>query len=146
MNDNRLLKTEKWLKTPEIQKELERVAFIILAQANIDETSSSPIHFTIFFHTSEPIIDEAIEAIKEKLAKDYHLNNIINFSATLGDVAFAKTNEPLPMPFYIKDKRKDELPEGDTIVMFIFDFDANAHKGFENIKKSMTGWSYVYED
>ena len=146
MEEMTILKTQKWLTKKEIKTLLEKVSFIILAQPNLDERSFARIHFTVFFHTSEPIPDAAISSVGEKLAKDFHLSDIMNFSYTMGNVAFAKTNEPKPMPYHLPDQEQHELPEGDTQSMFIFDFDANAHEGFENIKKSMTGWTYIYED
>lgn len=147
MEEINILKTEKWLNTAEIDALLEGVSFIILAQPNMDERSPSRIHISIFFHTPEAIPEEIVPQVLEKISHDYHLTDIIDFKYSLGDVAFAKTNEPTPMPYHLPSKLEGDhsLEEGDTVKMFLFDFDANASEGFENVAKSMTGWTYVKE-
>jgi len=147
-NPEQVLKTEKWFSKAEIEEILNNVEYIIMAEPNFNDTSMAQIHFTIFLNTQDVLPKEVINPILEKFSTEYKLKDVIDFQHQLADVAFAKTNQETPMPYHkiTHDANSSAiLEDAGTIKNYIFDFNANAIEGFNQIRDGLTGWSYVYE-
>ena len=136
------LHAEKYLNIAEIQTHLDGVEYIIMAAPTTRDNPRTPIHFTIFLNTSDPLPHDIQEAILDKFAQQYKISNIVDVFSQLDAVAFVETNLDSIMPMHLyKAEEKGEL---EHTIMHIIDFEADA-EGFGEVKAGSTGWSYSYD-
>lgn len=141
--EHEAIKTIRYLDTSEIKKQLESVAYIIMASPAPDNFVGTPIHFTLFLNTSHDMPDEIKEAVFEKFLKDEDIFNPKEILATLMPVGFSQGVHETHMPMLlVKEEDKRSIP---STPMFVFDFLADSNNFAEAKEKSLTGWSYIYE-
>lgn len=143
MKENSAIKTERYLNTDEIKKELEKVEYIIMAAPAPEHFKETPIHVTIFLNTTEHFDENIKELIFDKFCADYNITRSAETMSQIMPVGFAITSHDTPMPMLlVKPQDSMSIP---NVPMHVIDFLADSDY-FEEVKiKSLTGWSYVYE-
>ena len=143
MQENKAIKTEKYLNTDEINTHLEKVEYIIMAAPAPEYFQDTPIHITIFLNTAEQFPDKVKEMIFDKFYTDYDITKHAEVMSQVMPVGFALTSHDTPMPMLlVKPQDQSSIP---NVPMHVIDFLADSTY-FEEVKaKSLTGWSYVYE-
>lgn len=145
MDKQEILKTEKWLDYAEIEKNLEGVEYILMAAPTPGQNVGTPIHFSIYLNTKEPLPGEVWEQVFEKFCKDYGITRVSDMIRGVLPVAFSLNNRDTAMPMLLSD----ESAKGSALhytQMYVFDFEGEA-KGFKECKReSKTGWTYAYSD
>ncbi|MFA5233199.1 MAG: hypothetical protein WC390_02285 [Sulfurimonas sp.] len=138
------IKTLRYLSVDEIQKHLQNVEFIIMAAPSPEHFSSAPIHFTIFLNTSDDLPREIQEAIFDKFLDDNSIRNPIEIMSQIMPVGFSEGTQETPMPLLlIKHEDMRAIP---NVPMLVMDFLADSDNFYEAKEKSLTGWSYSYND
>jgi len=138
------IKTERYLSVADIQKHLQNVEYIIMAAPAPDHFKDTPIHFTLFLNTAEPLPKEIQEAVLEKFRSEHAIKEPAELLSQLMPVGFAISNAhdtPMPM-LLVKPEDQRSIPH---VPMFVMDFLADSDEFTEAKEKSLTGWSYVYE-
>ncbi len=143
MEENRAIKTERYLNVDEINKELEKVEYIIMAAPAPEHFKDTPIHVTIFLNTAEHYDENIKELIFEKFRTDYYIEKSAEVMSQVMPVGFAITAHDTPMPMLlVKPQDRTSIPH---VPMHVIDFLAASTYFEEVTTKSLTGWSYVYE-
>lgn len=138
------IRTDKYLSIVEIQHNLKKVEYIIMATHAPENFRETPLHFTLFLNTAEQIPQDIQQAILEKFCADNSITNPQEVLSQLMPVGFAQTNQqetPMPM-LLIKPQDRGSIPH---ITMHVIDFLADSDAFDEAKVKQLTGWSYVYE-
>ena len=138
------IKTDKYLSSDEIQEHLKNVEYIIMAAPAPDHFKDTPIHFTIFLNTAEPIPKDIQEAILEKFRAEHGIKEPAELMSQLMPVGFAISNaQDTPMPILlVKPEDQRSIP---NVPMHVMDFLADSDNFDEAKKDNLTGWSYSYE-
>lgn len=137
------IKTLRYLDTDEINKQLQGVAYIIMASPAPEQFTQTPIHFTLFLNTSHALPDGIKEAVFEKFLKDEAIFNPKEVLAAVMPVGFSEGVHETHMPMLlVKNEDRNAIPH---TPMFVFDFLADSNNFTEAKEKSLTGWSYIYE-
>ncbi|MBU0632105.1 hypothetical protein KKA17_05625 [bacterium] len=143
MQENKAIKTERYLNIDEINTHLEKVEYIIMAAPAPEHFKDTPVHLTIFLNTSEHFPDEIKEMIFDKFISDYEITKYAEVMSQLMPVGFAVTVHDTPMPMLlVKPQDQSSIPH---VPMHVIDFLADSREFEEVTTKSLTGWSYVYE-
>lgn len=137
------IKTLRYLDSEEIKKQLEGVAYIIMATPAPEQFIDTPIHFTIFLNTSDTLPHEVKEAVFAKFLKDEAIFNPKEVLATLMRVGFSQGVHDTHMPLLLV--KEEDIKNIPSTPMFVFDFLADSNNFKEAKEKSLTGWSYIYE-
>lgn len=143
MEENKAIKTERYLNVGEIKSHLEKVEYIIMAAPAPEHFSDTPIHITIFFNTTEHFEDDIKGMIFDKFCSDNGITKSAEVMSQLMPVGFAVTVHDTPMPMLlVKPQDQSSIPH---VPMHVIDFLADSTQFEEARTKSLTGWSYVYE-
>ncbi len=142
-HEAKALTAEHYFKNEEIMAHLDGVEYIIMAAPAPDHFKNSPIHFTIFLNTIEPLPQEVKMPVLEKFMAQYGIKHQEELMSQMMPVAFAQTNEDTPMPLLLIDpKNQREMPHR---VMHVMDFLGDSDE-FETVTShALTGWTYAYE-
>lgn len=141
--EHEAIKTIRYLDINEIKKQLDGVAYIIMASPAPEQFRETPIHFTLFLNTSHALPDGIKESVFDKFLKDEAIFNPKEVLAAPMPVGFSQGVHETHMPMLlIKDEDKKNIP---STFMFVFDFLADSNNFKEAKEKSLTGWSYIYE-
>ncbi len=144
MQEKKAIKTKKFLNKEEIDKLLEKVEYIMMAAPAPEHFSNTPIHFTIFLNTNEELPNDVKEAVLEKFLDENKITNPTHVMSQLAPVGFAITEQETPMPMLlIKPEDIHSIPH---TFIHVIDFLGDSKEFHEVKKKSLTGWSYVYEE
>jgi len=138
------IKTQHYLTPQEIQKHLEKVEYIIMAAPAPEHFKNTPIHFTIFLNTQEPLPNEIQKAVLDKFLQENSIGTPAELMSQLMPVGFAVSKEQetaMPM-LLVKPEDQRTIPYA---VMFVMDFLADSDNFEEAKEKQLTGWSYSYE-
>jgi hypothetical protein len=142
MQQREAIKTQRYFDRSEIDAHLFGVEYIIMAAPAPETFESSPIHFTIFLNTKEPLPEPVRDAVFEKFCKQYGITATAEFFAGVGSVAFAETRQETPMPMHlVREEDRRALPH---TPMYVMDFLGDSDTFGEVKKNGMTGWSYSY--
>lgn len=145
MTEKDILKVQKWLSVEEIEKNLKGVEYIVMAAPTMRNDASTPIHFTIYLNTQEPLPSDIVAAVFDKFCDEYKITKVADMLNGLYQVAFSLNDRDTAMPMLLMEEHeiKSEL---EHIPMYVFDFECNA-EGFKECKtESKTGWTYSYSD
>ena len=143
MQENKAIKTEKYLNTDEINTHLEKVEYIIMAAPAPEYFQDTPIHITIFLNTAEQFPDKIKEMIFDKFYTDYDITKHAEVMSQVMPVGFALTSHDTPMPMLlVKPQDRSSIPH---VPMHVIDFLADSTYFEEVTTKSLTGWSCAYE-
>ncbi|QFR43687.1 hypothetical protein CVO_02335 [Sulfurimonas sp. CVO] len=136
------IKTLKYLSIPEIKKHLNSVEYIIMAAPAPEHFKNTPIHFTIFLNTHEELPRDIQEAIFNKFLNENSIKNPAEVMSKIMPVGFSQGTQETFMPMLlIKQEDKKDIP---NVPMFVIDFLADSENFHEAKEKSLTGWSYSY--
>jgi len=138
------IKTERYLSKEDIQKHLKNVEYIIMAAPAPEHFKDTPIHFTLFLNTDEPIPSEIQKAILDKFRSEHKIGEPAELMSQLMPVGFAVSQaQDTPMPMLlVKPEDQRSIP---YIPMHVMDFLADSNEFYEAKEKNLTGWSYSYE-
>lgn len=138
------IKTKHYLTPKEIQEHLNNVEYIIMATPSPDFFEDTPIHFTIFLNTDENLPKDIQEAVLDKFLEENNMSKPKELMAQIMPVGFAVSQQDTPMPMLlVKPEDQRSIPYG---IMFVYDFLADSENFTEVKEKSLTGWSYSYEN
>lgn len=139
------IKTKHYLTKQEIQQHLKNVQYIVMATPAPDFFKDTPIHFTIFLNTDENLPKDIQEAILNKFLNENKISKTPKeLMAQIMPVGFAVSEQDTPMPMLlVKPEDQKTIPYG---VMFVYDFLSDSDDFKEVKEKSLTGWSYSYEE
>lgn len=141
--EHEAIKTLRYLDSGEIKKQLEGVAYIIMASPAPDKFVDTPIHFTLFLNTQTALPQEIKEAVFAKFLKDEGIFCPKEVMGGIMPVGFSQGVHETHMPMLlVKEEDKRNIP---STPMFVFDFLADSHNFAEAKEKSLSGWSYIYE-
>ena len=143
MQNQEMLKTQKWLSVEEINDNLKGVEFILMAAPTMDNDASTPIHFTLYLNTQELLPDEIVSKVFDKFCDDYKITKVRDMINGLLPVAFALNDRDTAMPLLFLGGRENES-EHEYIHLYVFDFEGNAKEFKEGKTESKTGWTYSY--
>jgi len=136
------IKTNRFFDKAEIDAHLFGVEYVIMAAPAPEEFAATPIHFTIFLNTKEPLPAPVTEAVFEKFCAQYAITATTERFEGLCGVAFAQTQQETPMPMLLlKEEDRRALPH---VAMYVFDFLGDS-KAFAEVRdEHLTGWTYSY--
>ncbi|MFA6760044.1 MAG: hypothetical protein WCR69_03235 [Sulfuricurvum sp.] len=134
------IKTIRYLEHSEIVEYLDGVQFIIMTEPSPSSFVGTPLHFSLFLHTSEALPPHIVTAVLDKFVKDYEISNVQKVIAEPMSVGFSVGTQETHMPLLIT--KSDELSSIPHITMFVIDFVGDS-PNFENAKKGFSGWVYV---
>lgn len=138
------LETKNYFDPLEINAHLKGVEYIIMAAPAPDAFKESPIHFTIFLNTQEPLPEEIKEPVFEQFCAQYNITNTAEVLSSLQAVAFAHTRQETPMPmFLVKPEDRRNIPH---TAMHVIDFLGDSPDFKETKVDQLTGWSYSYNE
>jgi len=138
------IKTLRYLETDEIQKHLNGVEYIIMAAPAPDNFKDTPIHFTIFLNTSEMLPKDIQEAVLDKFLNENSITNPKELMSQIMPIGFSESIQETPMPLLlVKQEDMKSIPHAP---MFVMDFLADSDNFSEAKEKSLTGWSYSYNN
>lgn len=144
MNHHQAIKTLKYLNVDEIQKHLESVEYIIMAAPAPEYFKDTPIHFTIFLNTSDNLPNDIQEAVLNKFLNENDIKNPTEIMSQIMPVGFSETSQDSVMPLLlVKEEDMRSIP---NVTMFVIDFLADSDNFSEAKNKSLTGWSYSYNN
>jgi hypothetical protein len=142
MQQHEAIKTQRYFDRSEIDAHLFGVEYIIMAAPAPDTFKQSPIHFTIFLNTAEPLPESVRDAVFEKFCRQYSITAAAEFFGGIGSIAFALTQQETPMPMHlVRDEDRRALPHTQ---MYVMDFLGDSDRFKEVKTKGLTGWSYSY--
>lgn len=136
--------TDTYYQVPEIQKHLENVEYIIMAEPAPSKFAQTPIHFTIFLNTAERFPQEIKDAILEKFMLENSITNPQEIMSQIMAVGFSMSQQETAMPLLlIKKEDQMSIPH---VAMHVIDFLADSDKFYEAKTHQLTGWTYSYTD
>lgn len=144
MQSAEAIKTLKYLSIDEIKKNLDGVEYIIMAAPAPDNFKETPIHFTVFLNTSDDLPKDIQEAILDKFLYQEEIKNPNEIMSQLMPVGFSQGVQDTFMPMLLI-KQSDIMSIPNT-PMFVIDFLADSNNFKEAKEKSLTGWSYSYNN
>jgi len=142
--ETKAIKTQHYLTPKEIQQHLDKVEYIIMAAPAPEHFKDTPIHFTLFLNTQEPLPQDIQKAVLEKFLQENGIEEPAELMSQIMPVGFAVSKEqetPMPM-LLVKPEDQRSIPYA---VMFVMDFLADSNHFEEAKEKQLTGWSYSYE-
>ncbi len=139
----KIINTDKYLDTKEIEKNLQNVDYIILAKPAPKHFADTPIHFTIFLNTHENFPQDVKDAILDKFLDEEKISNPIEIMSQVMPVGFGlSTEQDTYMPLLlIKSEDIQSIP---NTPMHVIDFLADSQQFSEAKVDDLTGWSYSY--
>lgn len=138
------LETHSYLSQSEIASHLNGLSHIVMVAPAPEHFEETPLHFTLFLNTQELLSKEIQQAIFEKFLTEQQITNPQEIMSELMPVGFGNTTQQTPMPLLlIKPQERASIPH---IPMFVMDFLADSTHFSEAKTKSLTGWSYIYEE
>jgi hypothetical protein len=138
------IKTNKYFDPIEISKHLEDVEYILMAAPAPDHFKETPIHFTIFLNTSDELPKEIQNAILEKFLEEHKIGKPVELMSQIMPVGFAQSSQETAMPMLlVKPEDQRSIPYA---IMHVMDFLADSNNFSEAKEKSLTGWSYSYNE
>lgn len=138
------IKTLKYLNVDEIQKHLENVEYIIMAAPAPEYFKDTPIHFTIFLNTSDNLPKNIQEAVFDKFLDENDIKKPTEIMSQIMPVGFSETSQGSLMPLLlVKEEDMRNIP---NVPMFVLDFLADSDNFSEAKDRSLTGWSYSYNN
>ena len=145
MDAKDILFTRKWLNTKEIDENLKNVEYIVMAGPTLAQDPSTPVHFTIYLNTQDPLPDEIVEQVFNKFAAEYKIVKVRDMVSGLYPVAFSLNDRDTAMPMFLMGDNAKSA-EIEYTQMYLFDFEGNA-EGFNECKtEAKTGWTYSYSE
>ncbi|MDX9813335.1 MAG: hypothetical protein WC144_05825 [Sulfurimonas sp.] len=141
IKEAKALHTTAYLTLDEIEKNLDGVEYIIMAEPSPSKFKDTPIHFSIFLNTKDELSKEVSEMVLDKLRAEHGIGKPTELLATIKGVGFGITEQQSAMPLLLIEQ-KDIISIPHTL-MYVYDFLADA-SGYEEVKThSLTGWSYI---
>lgn len=141
IKEAKVLHTNRYLTQDEIEKNLDGVEYIIMAQPAPQKFSQTPIHFTIFLNTKDSLDEHIAQMVFEKLLSEHNISNPQEIMAKLNGVGFGITAQSSHMPLLLIDPQ--DIFSIPHTKMFVYDFLADA-SGYDEVKEhQLTGWSYI---
>ena len=139
------INTDKYLEREEIQKHLENVEYIIMADGAPDNFKDTPIHFTIFLNTDEKLPTDIADAVLDKFLDDNSIGKPAELMSQIMPVGFGKSEaQDTFMPLLlVKPEDQRSIPYA---VMYVMDFLADSDNFNEAKIDKLTGWSYSYTE
>jgi hypothetical protein len=138
------IKTLKYLSIDEIKKNLDGVEYIIMAAPAPDNFKETPIHFTVFLNTSDDLPKDIQEAILDKFLYQEEIKNPNEIMSQLMPVGFSQGVQDTLMPMLLINQ--SDIMSIPNTPMFVIDFLADSNNFKEAKEKSLTGWSYSYNN
>ncbi len=136
------LETKQYLTLEEITKTLKGVEYIMMAAPAPDNFKETPLHFTIFLNTHEPLPEEIKGSVLDKFCKQYKITKTDHVLNALQAVGFAQTTQDTPMPlFLVKSEDQRTIPH---VPLHVMDFLGNSEEFEEAKLHQLQGWSYSY--
>ncbi len=137
------IQTDTYFEVDEIEKHLENVEFIIMATPAPEKFTQTPIHFTIFLNTREPLPYEVQSAVLDKFLEENQIGKPAELMSQLMPVGFSKSpGQDTPMPLLlVSPQDRMSIP---NVAMFVYDFLADSEQFYEAKVHRLTGWSYSY--
>lgn len=141
MKEAKVLHTDRYLSLEEIEKNLDGIEYIIMAEPAPHQFKDTPIHFSIFLNTKDTLPEDISKMVFQKLLRENSIKNPKELLFGKKGVGFGVTAEKTAMPLLLIEQ-KDILCIPHT-TMYIYDFLAEAD-GYEEVSKhNLTGWSYI---
>lgn len=144
MQSAEAIKTLKYLSIDEIKKNLDGVEYIIMAAPAPDNFKETPIHFTVFLNTSDDLLKDIQEAILDKFLYQEEIKNPTEIMSQLMPVGFSQGVQDTFMPMLLINQ--SDIMSIPNTPMFVIDFLADSNNFKEAKEKSLTGWSYSYNN
>lgn len=144
MQSAEAIKTLKYLSIDEIKKNLDGVEYIIMAAPAPDNFKETPIHFTVFLNTSDDLPKDIQEAILDKFLYQEEIKNPTEIMSQLMPVGFSQGVQDTFMPMLLINQ--SDIMSIPNTPMFVIDFLADSNNFKEAKEKSLTGWSYSYNN
>lgn len=144
MQSAEAIKTLKYLSIDEIKKNLDGVEYIIMAAPAPDNFKETPIHFTVFLNTSDDLPKDIQEAILDKFLYQEEIKNPNEIMSQLMPVGFSQGVQDTFMPMLLINQ--SDIMSIPNTPMFVIDFLADSNNFKEAKEKSLTGWSYSYNN
>lgn len=142
MQQREAIKTTRYFDRSEIDAHLFGVEYIIMAAPAPDAYKESPIHFTIFLNTKEPLPEAIRDAVFGKFCRQYGITGAAEFFGGIGNVAFAETAQETPMPMHLA--REEDARALPHTRMYVMDFLGDSETFRQVKQEGLTGWSYSY--
>ena len=144
MQSAEAIKTLKYLSIDEIKKNLDGVEYIIMAAPAPDNFKETPIHFTVFLNTSDDLPKDIQDAILDKFLYQEEIKNPNEIMSQLMPVGFSQGVQDTFMPMLLINQ--SDIMSIPNTPMFVIDFLADSNNFKEAKEKSLTGWSYSYNN
>lgn len=142
MQHREAIKTTRYFEPSEIDAHLFGVEYIIMAAPSPEGFGASPIHFTLFLNTRDPLPESVQKPVLEKFCRQYGITGTAEFFGGIGAVAFAETQQETPMPMWlVREEDRRALPH---TLMYIMDFLGDSDTFVEVKRDGLTGWSYSH--
>ncbi|MBE0514574.1 hypothetical protein [Sulfurimonas sp.] len=138
------IRTTRYLDIDEIDEHLKNVEYIMMAASSPEHFKEAPIHFTIFLNTSDNLPKDIQDAVLDKFLEENGIRNPIEVMSRIMPVGFSEGSHETLMPLLLI--KKEDVTTVAHVPMFVFDFLADSDNFYEAKEKSLTGWSYNYND